>query len=164
MALKELETLNRVAFVSTRIAGTDGVSLESAKWAHILWDHKHVSFWYAGKLDRDPKISMLVPEAYFYHQDNIWINERVFGTRTRTPETTRKIYEVADHLKNTLHQFRDQFDIEILVIQNALSLPMHIPLGVALTHFIAETGIPTIAMPHRKYPTRRKNVRESCPK
>ena len=25
----------RVAFVSTRIAGTDGVSLEIAKWAHV---------------------------------------------------------------------------------------------------------------------------------
>ena len=26
----------RVAFVSTRIAGTDGVSLEIAKWAHVI--------------------------------------------------------------------------------------------------------------------------------
>jgi len=140
-----------IGFVSTRFAGTDGVSLESAKWAQILWDHKHVSYWYAGKLDRDPKISMLVPEAYFYDRDNVWINERVFGTRTRDPEVTRKIYEVADYLKETLYEFRDKFDIKILVAQNALCIPMHIPLGVALTHFIAETGIPTIAHHHDFY-------------
>ena len=44
----------KIGFVSTRFAGTDGVSLESAKWARILWDHQHISHWYAGKLDRDP--------------------------------------------------------------------------------------------------------------
>ena len=41
-----------IGFVSTRFAGTDGVSLESAKWAQVLWDLKYVSYWYAGKLDR----------------------------------------------------------------------------------------------------------------
>jgi len=140
-----------IGFVSTRFAGTDGVSLESAKWAQILWDHQHVSYWYAGKLDRDPKISMLVPEAYFYDRDNVWINERAFGVRTRSVELTRKIYEVADHLKEKLYQFVERFAIDILVVENALCIPMHIPLGVALTHFIAETGIATIAHHHDFY-------------
>jgi len=140
-----------IGFVSTRFAGTDGVSLESAKWAEILWHYKHVSYWYAGKLDRAPDISMLVPEAYFYNENNVWINERAFGTRTREPEMTRKIYEIADYLKETLYKFRDLYEIDILVVQNALCIPMHIPLGVALTHFIAETGIPTIAHHHDFY-------------
>jgi len=141
----------RIGFVSTRFSGTDGVSLESAKWARILWDHRHVSYWYAGKLDRDPGASMLVPEAYFYDRDNVWINERAFGIRQRLPELTRKIYEVAEHLKHTLYEFKTQFEIEILVVENALCLPMHIPLGVALTHFIAETATPTIAHHHDFY-------------
>ena len=140
-----------IGFVSTRFAGTDGVSLESAKWAQILWDRQHVSYWYAGKLDRDPEISMVVPEAYFYDRDNVWINERAFGVRTRTVEMTRKIYEVADHLKETLYQFVERFAIDILVVENALCIPMHIPLGVALTHFIAETGIATVAHHHDFY-------------
>ncbi len=137
-----------IGFVSTRFAGADGVSLESAKWAKILWDHEHISFWYAGKLDRDPDISMLIPEAYFYDRDNVWINERAFGTQNRSPRLTRKIYKVADHLKGTLYEFVKRFSVNILLVENALSLPMHIPLGVALTHFIAETGIPTIAHHH----------------
>ncbi|MHC4404441.1 MAG: glycosyltransferase [Planctomycetota bacterium] len=140
-----------IGFVSTRFAGTDGVSLESAKWAQILWDHQHVSYWYAGKLDRDPKISMLVPEAYFYDRDNVWINEHAFGVRTRSSEVTKRIYEVADLLKEALYQFVERFSIDILLAENALCIPMHIPLGVALTHFIAETGIPTIAHHHDFY-------------
>jgi len=140
-----------IGFVSTRFAGTDGVSLESAKWAQVLWHYQHVSYWYAGRLDRDPAVSMLVPEAYFYDRDNAWINERAFGTRRRSPEMTRKIYQVADHLKGTLYDFVDAFKIDILIVENALCLPMHIPLGVALAHFIAETEMPTIAHHHDFY-------------
>jgi len=140
-----------IGFVSTRFAGTDGVSLESAKWAQILWDYRHVSHWYAGKLDRDDGVSMTVPEAYFYHRDNVWINERAFGTHMRTPEMTRKINGMADYLKGTLYDFVDAYNIDILVAENALCIPMHIPLGVALTHFITETGTPTIAHHHDFY-------------
>lgn len=142
---------NNIGFVSTRFAGTDGVSLESAKWAQVLWDHRHVSYWFAGRLDRNLDVSMLVDEAYFGHKDNLWINDRVYGTRTRSPRITKKIYELADYLKGMLYEFVDKFDIDILIVQNALCIPMHVPLGVALSHFIAETSFPTIAHHHDFY-------------
>jgi mannosylglucosylglycerate synthase len=141
----------RIGFVSTRFAGTDGVTLESAKWAEVLWHHQHSSYWYAGRLDRDPNVSMHVPEACFAHPDNVWISERVFGRFTRAPEVTRRIYEMSEYLKETLYEFVRQYEIEILLVENALCIPMHVPLGVALTHFIAETGIPTIAHHHDFY-------------
>jgi len=144
-------TSHRLGFVSTRFAGTDGVSLESAKWAQLLWDHSHYSYWYAGVLDRDPNVSMHVPEAYFYHADNVAINDEVFGRRQRSRDATKKIYAMAELLKETLYDFVDKFGVEILVVQNALCLPMHIPLGLALTHLIAETEIPTIAHHHDFY-------------
>jgi glycosyltransferase involved in cell wall biosynthesis len=92
-----------------------------------------------------------VPEAYFYDRDNVLINEQVFGVRTRGRSTTKKIYELSDYLKGTLYDFVAKFDIEIMVVENALCIPMHIPLGLALTHFIAETGMPTIAHHHDFY-------------
>ncbi len=142
---------HRIGFVGTRFQGTDGVSLESAKWAQILWDHRHVSYWYAGKLDRDPKFSMLVPHAYFGNPDIQWIHERIFGTSRRDPEVTRLIYSLSDHLKHTLYEFTARFDIEILIVENALCIPMNLPLGLAITNFIAETGFPTIAHHHDFY-------------
>ncbi len=142
---------HNIGFVGTRFSGTDGVSLESAKWAQILWDHKNISYWYGGKLDTDPTISMEVPEAYFYDRNNVMINEQVFGVRTRTPRTTKKIYELSEYLKGTLYDFVQKYDIEIMVVENALCIPMHISLGLAITHFIAETGIPTIAHHHDFY-------------
>ncbi len=138
----------RIGFVGTRFAGTDGVSLESAKWAEVLWDHRHISYWYGGKLDRSPDISMHVPHAYFGHPDIEWINSRVFGVRTRSPEVTRRIFAISDFLKGTLYEFTRKFDIDLLIAENCLTIPMNIPLGIALTHFIAETGFPTIAHHH----------------
>ena len=142
---------HRIGFVSTRFAGTDGVSLESAKWAQILWDHRHVSYWYAGRLDRSSEISMEVPHAYFGHSDIRWINERIYGRLTRDSEVTRRIYAISEHLKKTLYDFTRKFDIEILIAENSLCIPMNVPLGLALTNFIAETGFPTIAHHHDFY-------------
>ena len=39
-------------FISTRIAGTDGVSLEIEKWADIFQKEGFNCFYFAGELDR----------------------------------------------------------------------------------------------------------------
>ena len=141
-----------IGFVGTRFAGTDGVSLEAAKWAKLLWDaNKHVSYWFAGKLDTNPEFSMLAPPAWFGYPDVAWINERIFGRRQRSPDVTRLIYNLSDHLKRELYSFTRKFKIDILIAQNSLCIPMNVPLGVALTNFIAETGFPTIAHHHDFY-------------
>ena len=142
---------HRIGFVSTRFSGTDGVSLESAKWAQVLWDHQHISYWYAGKLDRDPSISLSVPEAYFGHAEVAAINEQAYGTLKRSAGMTQEINRLAELLKDTLYEFVRKFEIDILVAQNVLCIPMNIPLGVALTHFIAETEFPVIAHHHDFY-------------
>ena len=101
----------RLGFVGTRFAGTDGVSLEAAKWARVLWDHRHVSYWFAGQLDTDPNVSMLVPHAYFGHSDIDWINQRIFGRNKRDPDITRLIYAISDHLKRSLYDFTRKFEM-----------------------------------------------------
>jgi mannosylglucosylglycerate synthase len=141
----------RFGFVSTRFAGTDGVSLESAKWAEVLWDDRHVSHWYGGLLDRQMEISCCVPEAHFGHPEVVWLNERIWGRTRRLPLVSRRLRDLAEYLKGTLHQFVKEFGIDVLVPENALTIPMNVPLGVALTEFIAETGIPTIAHHHDFY-------------
>jgi hypothetical protein len=54
-------------------------------------------------------------------------------------------------LKARLLDFIGQFKIDLLIVENALSIPMNIPLGLSLTDVIAETGIPTIAHHHDFY-------------
>jgi len=38
--------------------------------------------------------------------------------------------------------------LNLLVVENALSLPMNVPLGIALAEFIGETSMRTIAHHH----------------
>ena len=140
-----------IGFVSTRFAGTDGVTLEASKWAWVLKQSGHRNFWFAGELDRDPEKCMLVPEAHFQHADNRWINERILGRKARDPEVTRAIDRLKDLLREQIRAFVDRFAIDLLVVQNALTIPMHVPLGLALTEMIAETLIPTIAHHHDFY-------------
>jgi len=137
-----------IGFVSTRFAGTDGVSLESSKWAEVFKKNGHRCFWFAGELDREPEKSYLVPEAHFHHAQNIWINERILGKRKREPCLTELIHALRSMLKSHLHNFIEQFNIDLLIAENALTIPMHIPLGLALTETIVETQIPAIAHHH----------------
>ncbi len=137
-----------IGFVSTRFAGTDGVTLETSKWAQVLKKAGHNYFWFAGLLDRSPDRCFLVPEAFFQHEKNIWIDQQIFGRKRRDPAVTDAIYELKTYLKKQLKEFIRTFNIDLLVAQNVLTIPMHIPLGIALTELIAETGIPTIAHHH----------------
>jgi len=140
-----------IGFVSTRFAGQDGVSLESAKWAEVLWEDRHVSFWYSGESDRNPDISHVVPEAYFGFSENQWINERIWKGEQRDRFVTERIRALADYLKSTLYRFVEKFDIDIIIPQNCLAIPMHVPLGIALTEFLSETRMPAIAHHHDFY-------------
>ena len=140
-----------IGFVSTRFAGTDGVTMEAGKWAQVLKSAGHNYFWFAGLLDRSPERCFLVPEAFFRHEKNLWIDRQIFGKNKRDPAVTDAIYELKTFLKKQLKEFIRTFNIDLLVAQNVLTIPMHIPLGIALTELIAETQIPTIAHHHDFY-------------
>lgn len=140
-----------IGFVSTRFAGTDGVSLESSKWAEIFNKMGHNCFWFAGEIDRDPEKSYLVPEAHFQHEQNKVIEAQIFGKKGRSPSVTEQIHNLRSFLKLKLHEFIARFNINLLIVENALTIPMHVPFGLSLAEVIAETQIPTIAHHHDFY-------------
>jgi mannosylglucosylglycerate synthase len=140
-----------IGFVSTRFAGTDGVSLEAAKWAEVFEKMGHRCFWFSGRSDRDPATAHCVPEAHFDHPENRWINEHLWGRPRRPRFVSERVRDSADYLKSALYRFVDDFDIDLLVPQNAITIPMHVPLGLAITEFLGETRMPAIAHHHDFY-------------
>jgi len=139
-----------IGFISTRLAGTDGVSLEAAKWAKVLEDEGHRCFYMAGEFDKDkPKErSLLVKEAHFEHPLVQETSRGCFGVKIREPSITKKIQQIKDKLKKHIYEFIRSFKIDLLVPENALAIPLNIPLGLAITETVAETGIPTIVHHH----------------
>ena len=141
----------RLGFVSTRFAGTDGVSLEVLKWAAVLEEMGHEVFWFSGLSDRPAEVSMCVPEAFFGHPENDWLADRIWGVTQREPTVTERIEAVSGYLKEMLRRFVDRFHIDVLVPENALTIPVHLPLGVAITEFLAETNMKAVAHHHDFY-------------
>jgi glycosyltransferase involved in cell wall biosynthesis len=167
-------TERRAGIVATRLSGTDGVSLETAKWTTALERLGISSFFFAGLLDRPAEVSRLVPEAHFMHPDIDAINRVVFSGQPaqdehaagaapeewsvirrdffspyiRPAQLDRRIFELRGHLRDELYAFVRSFDLDLLVVENALAIPLNIPLGLAITDFVAETGMPVIAHHH----------------
>jgi len=137
-----------IGFISTRFAGTDGVSLETEKWAEVLEESGHHCFYFAGETDRLKSVSMVIPQAHYRHPEIESRHERFFGREKRETEDTIWIHKKTSFLKSKLYEFKDLFNIEVLIPENSLAIPMHIPLGLAITEFIAETQLPTIAHHH----------------
>jgi glycosyltransferase involved in cell wall biosynthesis len=137
-----------IGFISVRFAGTDGVSLETDKWAKILAGLGHECFYFAGETDRPTERSYVVPEAHFQHPQIEALTKDLFDDYLRSSDTTGQIHMLRYYLKQQLYQFIMNYAIDVIIAENILSLPVNIPLGLALAELIAETQIPTIAHHH----------------
>lgn len=140
--------LMNFGFVSTRFSGTDGVSLESRKWAEVLGRDGHRSFWFCGLCDHPAASSFVVPEAYFQYPVIDRINRAIWHCETFPEGVAAKIARCQGHLHAALDTFCDRFGIDLLILQNAVTIPMNLPLGLAVTDFIEGSGIAAIAHHH----------------
>jgi len=145
------KTPMRIGFVAKRIGGTDGVSLEIEKWATVLERLGHTCYFIAGELDRPEPRSQLIPEAQFRHPLIRAIDRQCFGCQIRSPHTTAAIHEMTWVIKEKLHSALQRFELDLIIAENCLTIPMNIPLGLALVETVMETGIGCIAHHHDFY-------------
>jgi glycosyltransferase involved in cell wall biosynthesis len=138
----------RIGFISTRFQGTDGVTLEARKWAQILSGMEHSCFWMAGALDTPTETSYCAPLAYFAHPEIQAVQSRLFGVHYRNRILTNEINSLKERLKDDLYRFIEKFQLEVIIPENILAIPMHVPFGLAMTEVIAETNLPVIAHHH----------------
>ncbi len=132
----------------TRFSGTDGVSLEATKWVETLEKLGHDCFFFAGESDWPAERSYVVPEAHLTHPDIQALSTELFERRQRSRSTSVTVTRLTQHLKKHLGRFIKKHKPHVLIVENALSLPMNIPLGLAITELTAEVCIPVIAHHH----------------
>lgn len=140
----------RIGFISTRLSGTDGVTLEVEKWAKVLTHMGHDVFYCAGELGDYAKGGTLIPKLHFAEQSIQFLTDEAFGEGVSTDreKLIDEIYTTADEIRTPLRRFIRSNRLELIIVQNALTIPMNLPLGVCLTGLIAELGIDTIAHHH----------------
>ena len=103
--------IKKIGFVSTRFSGTGGITMEAGKWADVLRKSGNQCYWFAGSLDRNPERSFLTPEAFFGHEQNLWINDQIFGRRDREHLVTEKNQTLKLFIKARIEDFMRQFSI-----------------------------------------------------
>ncbi len=140
----------RIGFIATRLCGTDGVTLEVEKWARVLTRMGHAIFFCAGELCNYAKNGALIPKLHFADQSIQALSRRAFDTQGETDgeKLADQIYAMADELRDPLRRFIRENKLNLIIVQNALTIPMNLPLGVCLSGLIAELGIDTIAHHH----------------
>ncbi len=151
----------RIGFISFRFAGTDGVSLETEKWADVLKADGHECFYFGGELDTAEDKSMLVEITHFKHPLIRELNSHIFDHTIRKRKLTDQIHEIRDEIKDKLYDFANQFKLDMIIPENILAIPINIPFALAVTEFIAETGIPVIGHHHDFFWERKRFLRNN---
>lgn len=133
--------------VSTRFAGLDGVSLEAEKVGIALAEDGHALAWFAGELGPGFAPGLSEPAAHFEGERNQSIQSAAFGSSDSTGLRER-LGRTAKSLEASIAQFIREFEIDALVVQNALAIPMQLPLAMALSQLAETSGIPMVAHHH----------------
>ncbi len=136
--------------MATRLAGTDGVSLESDKLAASLRRRGWTTLEVAGELDGP---GVVIPEMHFLDPVAQALGDRCFGELKGTPPEgaaalAADVRDRADELLASLRPIVADERPDLLVIQNAWAIPMQLPLGLALADLVADTALPTLSHEH----------------
>ncbi|MEO0560666.1 MAG: glycosyltransferase family 1 protein, partial [Chloroflexota bacterium] len=140
-----------IGFVGTRFAGVDGVSLETQKLAHVFREMGHKCFYCAGELDGNAQPGTLVPEMHFTHPEAKALHDEAFAAPTLPSAYFERLYASADTIRAALSDFVTQNEIDLIVPQNALTIPMNLALGIAITDLIKRTRVKALAHHHDFY-------------
>lgn len=139
-----------IGVISTRLAGTDGVSLESAKLVHIAQKFGHSVFYCAGELDSHFE-GLEDPRLHFEDAVARTLHDRVFVEKETADTLLPAIHQRAQELKRPLRRFLTQYDIDFVIVQQVFAIPMQLPLGQALTEVLTELNLPGLAHNHDFY-------------
>lgn len=136
-----------VGVFATRLAGTDGVSLEAAKIAEVLQRRGHRVFSCAGELDANLD-GTVVEGMHFNDPTALDHVGRAFGDDGTDPTLLADIEAHAHGLEQHLRQFLEDYDIDFAVVQNVFAIPMHLSLAKALHKVLTVPAVPTLAHNH----------------
>ncbi|MBM3707782.1 MAG: glycosyltransferase family 4 protein [Actinobacteria bacterium] len=163
--------MDKIAIISTRLGGIDGVSIEANKWADAFIKLGLEPVFIAGDFNKKNSAKyILIEHMDFNHPEIIEIKEQAFtrAAENNIKEINSKNFKLREFLEKTKDLIKTKINSEIkrldvryISIENALSLPLNIPLGIALAEIISENKIKAITRHHDFY-WERKEFLKSC--
>ncbi|MGW8314009.1 MAG: glycosyltransferase family 4 protein [Bacteroidales bacterium] len=141
-----------IGVIIGRIGGTDGVAQETEKWIRVLRSMGHRIHTIAGQYqDRspDPQTETIYPELSFSSPESFRSQKRAFFyPETNAHELIEEIRHYATVISDRIIQWIDHNALELIISENASSLPSHLEMGYAIRQVLRKTGIPVITHDH----------------
>jgi glycosyltransferase involved in cell wall biosynthesis len=139
----------KIGIVIGRIGGIDGVALETEKWVAVLRQFGHEVHILTGELEAGLPGATVLSELAFSHPATIREqNDAFFVQDADERELMARLRRDAGCIERQVLRWLDTIGIDLLITQNATTLPCHLTMGMALKRVIERTGIPTVAHDH----------------
>ncbi len=142
----------RIGIIIGRIGDVDGAALETEKWIKILKELGHDIYILSGRFkktivgeDKETLISALS----FFSPECEWEQNRAFFLPPDEPsELLDHLHRVSDGLAIRMFKWVMQNKLDILLSENASTLPAHLTMGMAINKLVETTGIPIVLHNH----------------
>jgi len=138
----------KIGIAATRLAGVDGVTFETAKWETVVDQMGHDLRLCAGEVDALRYQARLVPPMHFTWPPAARATAAAFDPESDPVAVRAEIERLADMLLPVLRDWVRVNALDVLIVENAWAIPMHLPLGLALRQLVEETGLPAIGHHH----------------
>ncbi len=151
---KKIEAKPNLAIVLTGAYGQDNVPAEMFKWEKLFLAAGYETLLLTGEKLQTDIDNLALPELSFKNSKVGKIYFAAFNRQLNERDENRLLSAIDDRARKLKHSLIDiikDMDIEIICVENALSLPLNLPLGMALWELIIELDLPTIARHHNFY-------------
>ncbi len=142
----------RIGIIIGRIGSVDGVALETEKWIEVLKRLGHEVFIISGEfefLKMDHQYHDHCPLLSFFSPEVKWEQRKAFY------QPDKDAGPLLDHIENISNMIAEKLNnwvstnkIEVLLSENASTLPSHLSMGVAIKKLVENTGLPIVTHDH----------------
>ncbi|MFH1940425.1 MAG: glycosyltransferase family 4 protein [bacterium] len=152
-----------IALCHYRVGETDGVSLEMDKWKKVLESMGHKVYFIAGSTGTSD--GYVIPEMNYRFKEDLKIERNAYlklEDYQGEDELIRAIRKQTLKIEEGLKKFLIENKIDLIVLNNILSLGRSIPTAMAFANVIKELGIRCIGHHHDFYWERDNFSQPTC--
>ena len=142
----------RVGVIIGRIGDVDGAALETEKWIKILKEMGHEVYILSGRFKKSivgKDKETLISALSFFSPECEWEQNRAFFLPPdEASELLDHLHRVSDGLAIRMFKWVMQNKIDMILSENASTLPAHLTMGMAINKLVETTGIPIVCHNH----------------
>lgn len=143
----------KIGVIIGRIGDVDGVALETVKWIAVLKRMGHKVLIMSGRFTKnivEPEDETLFPMLSFFSPECEWEQKRAFyyPRAEELEELLDQIEYASDKIAVYIFKWIMSNKIDVILSENASSLPCHLSMGLGIKKVVENTGIRVVCHDH----------------